>query len=76
MNHEEAKQEGYSHYGSYYGIPVYLAEIDNVNGPIVEAKYEFTEGWIYPIAKVEIFLKSILLPNYVPEFCFKIKGEL
>lgn len=74
---EMAKKDGYTHYGSYYGIPVYLFIDENLpEGTIVEPKYLWMGKLIGPIASLEGFIKTYLLPFGDSYFCFKIKGKL
>ncbi len=40
MSKEEAKSHGFTHYGSFYSIPVYLTEGDN---PMISVKFGLAE---------------------------------
>lgn len=63
----EALELGYSHHGRYYGLPVWLGDIvdiDDWGGPSMTAKCRWLD-WLLPvIARVEVAIYQ--------DQCFKI----
>lgn len=76
LSKEEAKEFGYTHSASYYGIPVYIMIVEGMDAPVVEVKYSYTSRLIIPITHIEAFCKKYLFPFSEKSFCFKIKEEL
>lgn len=57
----QAKAEGFTHHGSYYGIPIWLGNLDD-DGPTVAAKW----------APMELAMK---LAHHIEGFCQEIAGK-
>nr|WP_286946263.1 hypothetical protein [Pseudomonas sp. UBA6718] len=72
----EAKALGCTHHGSYYGIPIWMGDIDS-EAPLVFAKWapldylilasSFIEGLLFPLVHG---------PDAQPMFMFKVKGPV
>ena len=72
----QAKAEGFTHYGSYYGIPLWMSDVDS-DGPAIVVKWSpfnyamdlfmWIEGFFFPL---------IHGADAEPMFMFKIYGEL
>lgn len=76
MTEKEALKAGMTHHGSYYGIPLWMGEIDS-DAPFVFAKwapldlliglFSMIEGLIFPLVHG---------PDAEPMFMFKLKGKI
>lgn len=75
MNHKKAKEEGFTHYGSYYGIPVYLSEIES-EAPVMAVKWNGFDFLLDMASHIEWIVSSTLYPDAELSFMIKIKGEL
>lgn len=69
---DEAKSLGLTHYGSYFGIPLYIGEVDGECA--VELKYSF----MYPLMELFHHIEGVIneLKGVEPNFQFTVKGEL
>ena len=74
MSAKEAKGNGFTHHGSYYGIPCWIAP---ESGFMVATKWAPME-FVMSIAHViEQFLFPIIRgPDAEPAFMFKLGGEI
>jgi hypothetical protein len=69
IGEKEAKYIGFTHHGSYYGFPVWIADDEDFS---VAAKFHILE-WVIPvISYVEMFISNLM--GYEEAFMFKI-GE-
>lgn len=72
----EAKALGCTHYGSYYGIPLWMGDGDS-EAPLVFAKWAPLDYLILPFSCIEALLCPLVHgPDAVPMFMFKVKGEI
>lgn len=72
----EAKALGCTHYGSYYGIPIWLGDIDG-EAPLAFAKWAPLDYLILPFSVIEGLLFPLVHgPDAPPMFMFKVKGEI
>jgi hypothetical protein len=69
----QAVKEGFTNHGSYYGIPVWIA---NNNYFMVAAKWEPMELAITAAQYVEGFISFIFYPDSEPEFMFKLGPKI
>ncbi|MEE3609686.1 hypothetical protein ACLQ90_11725 [Avibacterium paragallinarum] len=71
-------EEGFTHYGWLWGIPVYVKDIDS-EAPIIEAA-NFIPEWVLTVAdQIGFFIEGLLNinnPEYVPVFKIRITGEI
>ncbi|UXN34715.1 hypothetical protein N8E86_00310 [Avibacterium paragallinarum] len=71
-------EEGFTHYGRLWDIPVYVKDIDN-EAPIIEAA-NFIPEWVLTVAdQIGFFIEELLNihnPEYVPMFKIRITGEI
>lgn len=73
-----AKQMGCTHYGSYYGIPIWMGDIDR-EAPLVFAKWAPLDYLIPAFSIIEGLLFPLVHgPHEQPMFMFmfKVKGEI
>jgi hypothetical protein len=72
----EAKGLGCTHHGSYYGIPVWMGDIDS-EAPLVFAKWAPLEPLILVFSHIEGLLFPLVHgPDAEPMFMFKVKGRI
>lgn len=72
----EAKALGCTHYGSYYGIPLWMGAIDS-DAPLAFAKWAPLDYLIQPFSIIEGLLFPLVHgPDAQPMFMFKVKGEI
>lgn len=72
----QAKSEGYSHHASYYGIPLWMGDIES-DGPIVCVKWRPLDCVMDLFMYIEAFLFPLVHgADTEPMFMFKIHGEL
>lgn len=72
----EAKRIGCSHYGSYYGIPIWMGDIDS-QAPLAFAKWAPLDYLIPVFSVIEGFLFPLVHgPDAHPMFMFKVLGEI
>jgi hypothetical protein len=73
MTKREAKVCGFTHHGSYFGIPLWMTDEEE---PMVATKFE----WMWPLMDVfhviEGFLQSVFYPDNEPCFMFRIGKEI
>ena len=74
MSAKEAKEKGFTHHASYYGIPIWFG--DNEESPLVSAKWSPLEYLFTPIHYIEGLIQTITQPDYDGYFCFKLGDEL
>lgn len=54
---KEAAEEGFTHHGSYYGIPLWMTEPKHdLDAPMVETKFT----WMEPLMDVAHFIEGFL----------------
>lgn len=71
---KEALAEGFTHHGSYYGIPLWITDCDH--SPMVAAKWAPME-FVMDIAHfVEQSLFPLLHPGEEPRFMFQIREPI
>lgn len=75
MTKADALKEGFTHYGSYFGIPVYMSDPDGEDF-MVAAKHSWLEPLMTLFHYVEGFIASTFYPDAEPSFLFLVKGEL
>lgn len=68
MNAQTAKAEGFTHHGSYYGIPVWMSDDDN--NPMVATKWAGFEPVMTCFHYVEAVCNALL--DREPTFMFKL----
>lgn len=76
MTIQQAVSEGYTHYGSYYGIKVYMRNVDTQDDLVIETEYEMLGSLIPYIGAVEMFFQSLYKPDDELGFNFVVYGEL
>lgn len=73
MTEKKAKQAGFTHYGSYYGIPCWIAPDADF---MVATKWAPLEYVMSAAHVIEGLLRSVFFPEDAPVFQFLIKGEI
>ncbi len=71
MTEKQALEHGFTHHGSYYGIPVWIADATE-DGLMVAAKWAPMEYIMTMAHYVEGFMREIMFPNDDPVFQFRI----
>jgi hypothetical protein len=73
---KEAKAHSCTHHGSYYGIPLWMGDIDS-EAPLVFAKWAPLDHLITVFSYVEGLLFPIVHgPDAQPMFMFKVEGQI
>lgn len=72
MTEAEAKQEGFTHHGSYYGIPLWVGEPGD--GMMVATKWAPMEFVMSLFHGIEAFMNTML--GNEPSFMFRIHGDI
>ena len=75
MTEDEAISEGFTHYGSYFGIPIYLGDPDSED-LLVAAKHEWLEPVMTLFHYIEGFIAGVFYPEEEPAFQFLVKGKI
>lgn len=70
---KKAHSVGFTHYGKYYGIPVWLAPEKNF---LVAAKWKPLEHLISIFLQIEVFLRQLHFPHEEFGFQFEIWGKI
>ena len=73
ISRQQALAEGFTHHGSYYGIPIWITEAEE---PMVCAKWMFGEWLITVAAHIEGFIYVAFMPGVEPMFTFLYKGKI
>lgn len=74
MNKKQAIAEGFTHHGSYYGIPVWIGDIDGDFN--VCTKWAPMEHLMSVAHNIEAFLFTHFFPDREPAFVFKIGDRI
>lgn len=72
MTQDEAKKNGFTHHGKYYGIPLWVADPEGEF--IIATKWAPLEWLLTPFHYIEAIVASVVLPDDEPCFRFWI-GE-
>lgn len=76
MTEREAANHGLTHHGSYYGIPLWMGDIDS-EAPLMFAKWAPLDFMIEVFSLVEGLLFPLVHgPDAQPMFMFRVKGEI
>ncbi|WP_410681183.1 hypothetical protein [Avibacterium paragallinarum] len=71
-------EEGFTHYGWLWGIPVYVKDIHSEAPEIIAAN--FIPDWVLTIAdQIGFFIEGLMNinnPEYMPMFKIRITGEI
>lgn len=72
----KAKEFGFTNHGKYFGVPVWLADMDDGEGMMVATKWMPFE-YIFPaLYHIEGFLRNLFFPDDDPCFQFSIGKEI
>ncbi|WP_417786744.1 hypothetical protein [Stutzerimonas xanthomarina] len=75
MKAAQAKDYGLSHHGSYYGIPLWMGDIDS-EAPLVFAKWAPLDFIIPIFSMIEGLLWPIIHGDSEPMFMFRVGRDL
>ena len=67
---QEAMENGFDHEGSYWGIPIYVKDVEG--DFIVMSKWYPLEFLFIPMVYIEGFFRSLIFPYDEPVMQFKI----
>lgn len=70
MSAADALAGGYTHHGSYFGLPLWLGDVDNQWGLQVAAKWAPLDFLVVPCSYIEEALAAVFLPGREPGFRF------
>lgn len=76
---EDAKTLGFTHHGSYYGIPIYLGfkgEPSSDDAPLVAVKWAPMDLVLDLFTVLEDTFRPIMFPDSEPCFQFKVGPKL
>ena len=74
MTSKEALQAGFTHHGSYYGLPCWIT--NNGDGVSLTAKFQPFDFLIPVISWLEVNIRLIRFPDEEPVFQFMIGGRI
>lgn len=74
MTKKQALKNGYTHHGSYYGIPLWMGDL-NTDCPMVSAKFEPLEWFVMPLVT---FIEQLVndYRGHENMFMFKVIKEI
>lgn len=75
MSEQEALSQGFTHRGKYFGIPLYLGDIES-EGIMVATKFAWMEPLMTVFHYIEGFLAGVFYPNEEPMFQFAVGDEI
>jgi len=75
MTESDALAEGFTHHGSYFGIPVYVGNVDSEDF-MVAAKHAWLEPLMTLFHHLEGIIAGVMYPEDEPVFQFLVKGEI
>lgn len=75
MTERQAVEAGLTHHGSYYGIPIWMGDLDS-EGPMICAKWAPMEYLMSAVHYLEGMLAPIMRPDMEPCFMFKVEKEI
>lgn len=77
MTAREAKAQGFTHHGKYFGIPVWIGNPESEDGGMTVATKWAPMEYVMTLAHyVEGFLRSTLYPEDPPQFQFLLGPEI
>jgi hypothetical protein len=71
----EALAHGFTHHGSYFGIPVWIGDLES-DCLLVEPKHVALDPLMTLFHWIEGTLHALLYPDVPPVFQFKVMGEI
>lgn len=74
MTAKQAKEYGFTHSGSYYGIPIWMGCMDQADGPMIATKWEPMEYLMSLFHHIEGICHAIR--GSEPSFMFVVKDEI
>lgn len=75
MTATEARAEGFTHHGSYYGIPLWIGQVDG-EAPLVATKHIAMEPVMSLFHILEGLVRAVCWPDEEPGFLFKVGKEI
>lgn len=75
MTASEAKSQGFTHHGSYFGIPCWIGNPEQ-EGMMVATKWAPMEPVMTAFHYIEGFMRSVLFPDDPPCFQFAVGGKI
>ena len=76
ITEEKAKAEGFTHHGSYYGIPIWMGNVEAEDaGPVIAAKWAPLELVMRLFHHIEAICQSIA-GHEQRGFWFNVKKEI
>lgn len=77
MSAREALANGFTHHGKYFGVPIWVGDIDNEAGTLlVAAKWAPMEHVMTLLHHVEATLRPLLFPDEPPSFQFWVGAPI
>jgi hypothetical protein len=79
MTAKEARSHGFTHHGSYFGIPVWVGNperADDVGGVMIATKWAPMEYLMTVFHYIEGFMRAVLFPDAEPRFQFQVGPEI
>lgn len=77
MTAAEAQAEGFTHHGKYFGVPIWVGNVDDdTGGLMVATKWQPMEWVMTAMHHIEGTLRPLLFPNDPPAFQFWIGAPI
>lgn len=76
MTAKQAKGQGFTHHGKYFGIPVWIGGLEDSDGLLVAAKWAPLECLMSLFHGIEGLLRDIFFPDDEPCFQFLMGREI
>jgi len=74
MTPTQAKAEGFTHHGSYFGLPVWIG--DPGEGMMVATKWAPLECLMTAFHYIDGFIRMVFFPSDEPMFQFKVGRQI
>lgn len=73
----EARSMGFTHHGSYYGIPLWLGNVASPVEPLmITVKWQPLDLLLTPFHCIEGAVQALMYPDDPPFFQFKVGAEI
>lgn len=75
ITEREAAEHGFTHHASYYGLPVWIGDLDT-EAPMVATKWAPAEWLMSAMHVIEGLMLTVFFPEREPSFMFKVGAPI